>query len=280
MSIFSEFIPEIWASALLLNKEAVHVFGNKANRNYEGDISQAGDTVRISSIGTVTVNNYTRNSTSDLTLQTLDQNQIQLLIDQEKYFNFRVDQVDIKQSKPEFVSEATRRAGYELASVQDKYLASLYAEAGINQGATAVVLGSSNIETVLLNVATLMDEANVQRMGRYIIVPPWAHQHMIAAGIDDRTANDGLWQNGFAGRAYGFDIIMSNNVSNTASTSVWQLLAGVGNESFTLAEQILDPQMADLFQAQKGFGQIIGGLHVYGARIISDRTAVIPASKA
>jgi vacuolar-type H+-ATPase subunit E/Vma4 len=58
------FIPEIWANELLVNLRKDHVFGGPAvvNRDYEGQIRAAGDTVRINSIGAVTVSSYTKNT--------------------------------------------------------------------------------------------------------------------------------------------------------------------------------------------------------------------------
>ena len=58
------FVPSLWAATLLENLNDAHVAVNLCNRNYEGDISQSGDTVRITSIGRVTIDNYVKNSTS------------------------------------------------------------------------------------------------------------------------------------------------------------------------------------------------------------------------
>ena len=278
---FKEFIPEKWAAQILAAKDKVHVFGGLANRNYQGEIQNSGDTVRIGSIGEVTINDYTRsNWGTGLTIQPMDNTQLILKIDQEKYFTVAVDDVDIKQqATANLENSIQQKAGYNLGENQDKYLASLYTQAGINQGSTAIACGSSNIEDTILDLASLMDESNIQREGRYLVIPPWMHQRAVAAGIADKTANDQMWANGFAGRAYGFDLYMSNNVSNTASTSVWNCIAGVGSESLTIAEQIVKVTRGMLEDSLKGFGPYWAGLHVYGARYIPDRTAVLPVSK-
>ena len=87
------FIPEIWSAALLVNLRDNLVYGQLANRDYQGDISAFGDTVRINNIGQVTVGNYTKN-TDMAAAQTLDSAQSVLTIDQSKYFNFQIDDVD------------------------------------------------------------------------------------------------------------------------------------------------------------------------------------------
>jgi hypothetical protein len=58
----TEFIPEIWSAKILEDKKKAHVFGNLANRDYEGEIRNAGDQVRIPTVGVPTVNSYTRNN--------------------------------------------------------------------------------------------------------------------------------------------------------------------------------------------------------------------------
>ena len=94
------FIPEVWAAELLVALKAEHVFGqgNLINRDYEGEISDFGDTVHINSLSAPTVQNYVKNTTNiapqDLT--TADQ---LLVIDQSKYFAFQVDDVDQRQAR-------------------------------------------------------------------------------------------------------------------------------------------------------------------------------------
>src|SRR5574337_463011 len=92
------FIPEVWNASLLTTLSKKYVFGQGGiiNRDYEGDISQYGDTVHIGSLTDPTVATYTKNVTviDPATLATTDQT---LLIDQSKYFAFEVDDVDARQ---------------------------------------------------------------------------------------------------------------------------------------------------------------------------------------
>ena len=54
------FIPQIWANRILENLNAAHVFADRLNRDYEGDIRAHGDSVRINSIGRVTISDTLR----------------------------------------------------------------------------------------------------------------------------------------------------------------------------------------------------------------------------
>ena len=61
----TSFIPEIWNARLLNALRADLVYTNLFNRNYEGEIRQAGDTVHINTITDITIKDYTRNTDID-----------------------------------------------------------------------------------------------------------------------------------------------------------------------------------------------------------------------
>lgn len=51
----SSFIPKVWSARLQENFHKALVFGSLCSRNYEGEISQWGDTVHISNLSDITV---------------------------------------------------------------------------------------------------------------------------------------------------------------------------------------------------------------------------------
>ena len=61
----TSFIPEVWNARLLNALRADLVYTNLFNRNYEGEIRQAGDTVHINTITDITIKDYTRNTDID-----------------------------------------------------------------------------------------------------------------------------------------------------------------------------------------------------------------------
>src|SRR5947207_4947000 len=120
------FRPEIWSAALLvaLQKKLVYAQPGVVNRDYEGEISQAGDTVRITSISDPTVATYTPNVTV-IAPEELTDAQRTLVVDQAKYFAFFVDDVDARQAKGNVMPTAMARAAYKLADQADQFVASL-----------------------------------------------------------------------------------------------------------------------------------------------------------
>ena len=78
------FIPQVWSARLLENLESILVYASICNRDYEGEITGLGSSVKINSIGEITIGNYTKNSNM-AAVETLTDAQTSLLIDKAKY---------------------------------------------------------------------------------------------------------------------------------------------------------------------------------------------------
>ena len=95
--------------------------------------------MKINQIGVVTVRDY--DSSYIDAPEDLDGEQQHLVIDQQKYFNFRIKNVDDAQTKPKLMDTAMRRAAYAMNDVIDAFAANLLA---VNVSATTVI-GSDTI---------------------------------------------------------------------------------------------------------------------------------------
>lgn len=271
------FIPELWSARLLYALDKSHIAANLVNRNYEGQIRQQGDTVHINSIGAVTVNDYTRNTdiSDPEILTTTDQT---LVINQSKYFNFQIDDVDAAQTAGDMMDTAMTRAAYALNDVSDAFLLKTIA-AGVDAGnkvgdtSAAITLTAENVYENIVALRTKLDKANVPTAGRYIVVPPEVYALLL---MDDRfvkasdggTANETLL-NGEVGRVAGFTVYMSNNVFY--STDHWQIVASVAY-STTFAEQIVS---TEAYRMEKRFADAVKGLHVYGAKVTDGKAVAV-----
>lgn len=279
-----EFIPTIWHARLLqaLDKALVYAQPGIVNRDYEGDIRESGNTVKIASIGDVTIDNYTKD-TDIADPEILTDDDQSLLIDQAKYFNFYVDSVDRAQQNVNTMDEAMRRSAYGLRDKADTFIAGVM-DAAVPNGNKIGSTGTPKVPTkdtayeYLVDLGTLLDEANVPGEGRWVVVPSWFHGLMLK---DDRFVSAGtmrtdqVLQNGEVGEAAGFKILKSNNVPNTAGEK-YKILAG-HSIATSYAEQILD---LVTYKPEKRFGDAVKGLHVYGGKVVRpDSLAVLIASK-
>ena len=267
-----QFIPTVWAARLLTALEDALVYGQKgvANRDYEGEIRKAGSTVKIASIGDVSIGSYVKDSDID-DPQILSDSEQSLSIDQAKYFNFYVDSIDRAQQNVNVLDEAMRRSAWALRSAADQFIATTMTQAvtapnTIGTTVTPILPDKDDAYEHLVDLGVLLDESNVPIEGRFVVVPAWYHGLLLK---DDRfirtgtAASDRRLANGEVGEAAGFRILKSNNVPNAAG-SAYKIVAG-HSIATAYVEQILDLHS---YKPEKRFGDAVKGLHVYGAKVV------------
>jgi len=265
----TNFINEVWSATLLssLKKNLIFAGPGVANRNYEGEISDSGDTVKITSISRPTVANYT--AATVIAPEQLTDASRSLLIDQAKYFAFEVDDVDLRQavSGGALMAEAAMESAYALADVADTHVAGLYIGVdAANAIGTRSITSAALALTGLVDLKTKLDVANVPTQGRYVIVPPWYHglllQNTSFIDLSASGSADAL-RNGTVGRAFGFDILVSNSVINSAGDD-YIVQAGYPG-AIAFAEQIAK---VEAYRPENSFSDAIKGLHLYGAKLV------------
>lgn len=270
----NNFIPAVWSAQLLTTLQKTLVYANLCNREYEGEIRAFGDQVKINSIGDVTIGSYTKN-TDISSAETLTDAQRILLINQAKYFNFQIDDIDKAQQSPKLMSSAMQNAAYGLADVADQFVASLYTEiaAGNTLGSdgtpkvidVAATTGVLAAYDTLVELSVLLDNAKVPTVGRWVVLPPWYYglllrdARFVAAGT---AATDSVLRTGLVGEAAGFQIFKSNNVPNTAGAK-YKVIAGYSG-AISYAEQIAE---VEGYRPELRFGDAMKGLHLYGGKV-------------
>lgn len=275
---FTRFKPQIWHAVLMtaLEKSLVYAAPGVVNRDYEGEIQQYGDTVRITSISDPTIGNYTANNTT-IVPEELTDAQRTFTVDQSKYFAFYVDDIDKRQSMGPVLPEAMRRAAYRLRDQADQYVASLYTQVNVanrlNSGSAVTLAAAGKAYEALVDLGVKLDEANIPSEGRWCIIPPWFHGLMRkdANFINAEKSSDGgsALHNGVVGMAAGFSLRVSNNVPNP-SGSDYVIMAGT-DIGMSFAEQI---NKVEPYRPEAKFADAIKGLYLYGSKMVRPEAVV------
>jgi N4-gp56 family major capsid protein len=271
MSI-TRFRPEIWSANLLVALRKALVFGSPmvVNKDYEGEISEYGDTVRITSISRPAIGNYVPNQTT-ITFPELTDAQRTLTIDQAKYWSFSVDDVDQRQARGNVMPQAADEAAFALADTIDQFIASFYTGIQTANAIGSLTVNSATTPTdaydkVLVPLKIKLDKANVPTQNRFIVVTPELHGCLLRDSrfvkVNEAGTDEGL-RNGHVGRASGFDILMSNNCVNTTA-SEYAIISGT-NQAISFAEQI---NKTEALRPQSSFSDALKGLALYGAKLV------------
>lgn len=258
---FNDFIPELWSTALLDTLDKSLVLGNLVNRDYQGEIARVGDTVRIQKPGNLSVSAY---SGSAITWAAPTSSQVVLTINKDKYFAFTVDDLDEVQSNVSLLRAYTDRAAYAMADQIDQDLAAEYANAGLTD--ITATLGTHDMYDKLVDAGRQLDEQNVPRTGRWVVVTPKGYADFLKndSFIHATAAGDRVLRTGEVGSIAGFTVFMSNNLTST-TTNVYKYMYGT-RQAITLAAQLVGQPEA--VRLEDKFETGIRGRAAYGIKTV------------
>lgn len=257
------FIPEIWSAGVNTSFQASQIVIPTLTSTYSGE-ARRGNTVHIIGATTPTVVDYAAEGRV-IDAEALADSTVDLLIDQEKAFAFKVDDIDRAQAAGSF-DAWTAAAGGALAEDAEAYvLAQMLSGAGnnLNTGGSAVVV-DTNAEALaaLRAIRTQLTKNKVPTANRFVAVNP-AMADLLVAGLSDAAAagTDGELRNGLVGRLYGMTVLETPLFAEaTKPVAVGYHSAVVGFVSqIDQIESLRDPG---------SFSDIIRGLNVYGAKVV------------
>ncbi|MBQ7336006.1 MAG: P22 coat protein - protein 5 domain protein [Clostridia bacterium] len=260
----TNFIPTVWSENLYqeLNKQYIAV--SNCNRDFEGEIREKGNTVRICGINAVTVSEYTKNSNMS-SPSSLSDNVRDLVIDQAKYFNFQIDDIDRAQASPKLMEAAMRNAANALANDADRYIYNLYNDAGVKISAEDTTV--DNIIDLLIDARTKLFTNNVSDPQDIVIeVSPDIAGMILKAKVNLASDNGDALENGCIGSIGGCKIYVSNNIVKAESDTGYKhkCLART-KRAIAFAEQLSE---IDAYRPELRFADAVKGLHLYGAKVV------------
>ena len=286
------WVPSIYSKNVLKFFRRASVAEAITNTDYYGEISNFGDTVNIIKEPTVSVSEYKRGQL--LQTQDLDDAGDTLTVDQAKYFQFVVDDIEAKQSHIGWESMATSSGAYSLKNVYDSNIlayistqvqaANIYgtdAAAGTTPSTDAIDLGYGSGEVsplkVMARLKRSLDDEDVPEENRWFVAKPevWevmADENSKLMGVDFTGDGASKLRNGRVtdGLIRGFECYISNNVTAGATAQV--ALAGHMSAVATVSQIAKTENL----RSTEFFGDVIRGLHLFGRKSL--RTNAIAKS--
>ena len=185
---YRKFVPEIWSEQYNRELEKALVFAEDCNRQYEGEVKQAGDTVRILGVGKPTITTTT--TATDITLanaENVADTSISMKIDQVAYYNFKVGDIDKAQAVANGPMDALMaESAYGVADEMDKYIAKLASDTRADKlDTTSTQITKANILGYVDRGLKKLYEQNVSNNSKITLtVPPWFYMLMKQAYVD------------------------------------------------------------------------------------------------
>ena len=309
------FTPEVWSGKMIVNFYDASVLSVITNTDYEGEIANFGDTVHIRNTPQIgTLKDYKRNM--KLVFEYPTTHETTLVIDKGKYFNVALDDVDRIQADAELLDDWTMDASEQYRNeVDSDVLRTMHMGAGqakwdangkpvpfgasgtaynigqtagrlsksINLGlqATPVRLTKNNVLDYIINMGTVLDEANCPEMDRFLIIPAWMKGMILKSDLKDASiAGDGtsIMRNGRVGMIDRFTVYMSHRLlsdTKASGTTDADTTFSQGDTAFgivaghkmatTFATQLTKTEM---IRSPDSFEDFMRGLWVYGRKVV------------
>ena len=266
------FTPEVWSASILENFHNQAVLTSLTNREYEGE-AKSGSEVHIAGIVDVKIKDYKtgalpaasgvgkqpRTTTPD----TVDATGIDLLIDQEKSFDFLVDDIDRAQSNKSF-DEYTKSAGIGLVEDAETFLTGLLSTQGTVKTGLANPTDWTSAYNIMLALRGTLTNAKVPMAERVLLVNAEFESFLLSDGskltaFDKSNTTEGL-REAIIGRVLGFDVVVSSWMDNSKPMAI-----GFHKPSVAYVSQITE---VESMRAENTFADRVRGLHVYGGKVV------------
>jgi hypothetical protein len=288
-------IPELWEPSLLRALQTPLVYESQTTKEYEGTIRNAGDTVRIITTADPEISTYDRNAT--VTGDVLSLAGQTLVINYQKQFKFRVNDLDVTQVLPSFVEEQMSRAAYKLKLQRDTDIAAAMAagvaeDNDLGEYAIGTGAGQADIYELLLEMNEVLDNNDTPAdegeprmnpdggpMGgfRFVSVTPLVRRLLLA---DPRKSSFNTseafraYGDRYIGRnAAGLEVFVTNNApSETVSDVEYRTIIAGWSQATAFAAQF------QRYERQRIVGALADlhlGVDVYGIKVLRPDNLVI-----
>ncbi|MBE6691102.1 MAG: hypothetical protein E7590_07480 [Ruminococcaceae bacterium] len=294
---YNNFVPQLWAEKIDRDLNQNCVYAEDTNRQYEGTVKKCGDTVRITGVQKPTIRTLVTYSggtrvgagTSNIEgPETQTGTEVVLVIDQIRYFNFKVDDVDKAQALSGLMDALMAEANEALAGEVDKYLAHIHVTGSEADGYTAVTVDNATTDGVTVSTVTessvthdtILDafdkaqqklyEQNVNPSTEVVItIPPAVYRLFRKAYVLRDTDNSEIMKNGKVGKYGNMTVKLTNTV---AKESDGEYHIQVKTKRAIAYAQPL--RHVEAYRPEGGFADAVKGFILFGAKVVRPKEIV------
>ena len=306
------FIPQLWSQKLNAKFYQNTMLTEISNTSWEGEIKNQGDTIRIRTAPSITINDYAGAGTT-LTSEVPTPIFTDMQIDKGKYFSVQVNDVLAHQADMDLMNMFTDDAAKQLKiNIENECFFNWFVTEGAhadNAGGTAGALSGEynlgtdvapidqatpkNVLDAILRMSAALDEQNVPEDGRWLILSPFDRQLLMQTNIAQAYFTgdaSSTIRTGKIGMLDRFEVYVSNLLPKGAAGKalVAGLAATSGGASVSNAKarrmMVAGTKASCAFASQiskteplrnqTDFGDIVRGLAVYGRKVIKPEALI------
>lgn len=262
---YENFIPQIWSEAIQRELEGSYVFAEDCNRQWEGDVKKKGDTVHILGVGKPEIKTLQRDG-ADGTIddpETVGTTDTQLVIDQIRYFNYMVGDIDKAQAVGGLMDALSKETSEGLADAVDTDIAALAAHADVTNTVAAASVTKDNILGFIDSAIEKLYEKKVRNSTELVLtISPRFYTLFKQAYIKLDTNNHEMIKNGRVAQYGNVTVKMSTNVHKESDADHIMLRT---KRAIAFAQPLthIEP-----YRPEKKFADAVKGFILYGTKIV------------
>ena len=263
----ANFKKQVWSSKIQHQLETITSLKDHCDFQFEGEVKQA-ERIKILGVVRPTIRTYVPGTA--LVREGANDNAQYMDIDQFRYFDFEVDDVEKAQSQKGLIEALSKEATLGLSEEADAYVASLVVadKANLNSAASTDIsaVTDGGISLIESGFATLYgNNCKPSDTFHLEITPEW-YTILRPEIITLDTNNSEIIKKGYVGK-YGNALISIENMLGTWNdgTRDTKLAMLRTNKAIAFAGQI---DKVEAYRPQDAFSDAIKGLYVFGSKIV------------
>ena len=269
----THFQQTIWSKSIQEALKTITSLRNHCDFQYEKDSKNAKE-IKILNVVRPTIRTYVKGT--PLTLEAASDGSQTLEINQYKYFDFEVEDIDKAQSVPGLMEALSKEASRGLAEEGDKYVASLV-KAGVEASTNPLGQSSSVITLTTANAMASVEDGFAYLYGKnvkvsdefYLELAPKPFTIYRQSLTEISTNNPEMLKRGAVGKINNAYVCIENLLptGKTGSGSDDNVYYNILRTSKAIAfvEQI---DKVEAFRPESAFQDALKGLYVFGAKIV------------
>jgi hypothetical protein len=273
---------QLWSPKVTAYLKNLGAYADIVNRDYEGEIKNKGDRVNFFSKNGLTVRDYNVDATgfSEITTEQPTGEKMTLVVDQQKYIAFEVEDIDKVQANVKLVDEWTQTMASSFADVKDAYIHGLaITGAGTKlHNDSALQITKDNVWAeicALQRVLTrkkALTKGGVDYSGKrpaLVITPEFQEILQQSSNYFANAFGDMVLRKGQIGHIGIFDVFVDTNIETTkigtgTGATYTQKIVALTSQGITYADQITE---TETYRSQKSFKDVVRSLMTYGAAV-------------
>ena len=263
------FKQTLWSKKIQNALDTLTGLRTHCDYQFEGEI-KAGNKLKITGSVAPTIGTYVPGT--DITIENVEGNDQELVIDQFKYFARYFDNVDKAQSIPGVLENDSKECAKYLHEEGDKYVASIL-KAGVEAGtiaksASAITPSKTNVVGAVEDGLVALYEKNVKPTDElYGEFSPKFYSMLRQSLTEVLTNNVELAKKGAVGKYNNVMVCIENLLPTTESVKYNFIRT---SKAVAFAGQV---DTVKAIEKEKGFGDIVKGLYVFGAKVVRPEQA-------